>query len=104
MRSPRSSARMLASRSEWPTSKLDAVAEFFELTAAALTQFGGETIPLDITAPGSGHFGFARHVPYGVVAAITPFNAPINLLVQKIAPAIGAGNALGNHGRTVSVG
>ena len=69
-------------------------AEFLELTAAALTQFGGETIPMDITAPGAGHFGFARHVPYGVVAAITPFNAPINLLVQKIAPAIAAGNAL----------
>ena len=69
-------------------------AEFLELTAAALTQLGGETLPLDITAPGAGHFGFARHVPYGVVAAITPFNAPVNLLVQKIAPAIAAGNAL----------
>jgi acyl-CoA reductase-like NAD-dependent aldehyde dehydrogenase len=69
-------------------------AEFLELTAAALTQFGGETLPLDITAPGTGHIGFARHVPYGVVAGITPFNAPVNLLVQKIAPAIAAGNAM----------
>ena len=69
-------------------------AEFLELTAAALTQFGGETLPLDITAPGAGHIGFARHVPYGVVAGITPFNAPVNLLVQKIAPAIAAGNAM----------
>jgi acyl-CoA reductase-like NAD-dependent aldehyde dehydrogenase len=69
-------------------------AEFLELTAAALTQLGGEILPLDINAPGAGHFGFARHVPFGVVAAITPFNAPINLLVQKIAPAIAAGNAL----------
>ena len=69
-------------------------AEFLELTAAALTQLGGETLPLDITAPGTGHIGFARHVPYGVVAGITPFNAPVNLLVQKIAPAIAAGNAI----------
>jgi acyl-CoA reductase-like NAD-dependent aldehyde dehydrogenase len=69
-------------------------AEFLELTAAALTQLGGETLPLDITAPGAGHIGFARHVPYGVVAGITPFNAPVNLLVQKIAPAIAAGNAM----------
>lgn len=69
-------------------------AEFLELTAAALTQLGGETLPLDITAPGAGHIGFARRVPYGVVAAITPFNAPVNLLVQKIAPAIAAGNAI----------
>jgi acyl-CoA reductase-like NAD-dependent aldehyde dehydrogenase len=69
-------------------------AEFLEATAAALTQFGGETLPLDITPPGAGHIGFVRHVPYGVVAGITPFNAPVNLLVQKVAPAIAAGNAI----------
>jgi acyl-CoA reductase-like NAD-dependent aldehyde dehydrogenase len=68
--------------------------EFLELTAAALTQIGGETLPLDITGTGAEHIGFARHVPYGVVAAITPFNAPVNLLVQKVAPAVGAGNAV----------
>jgi acyl-CoA reductase-like NAD-dependent aldehyde dehydrogenase len=68
--------------------------EFLELTAAALTQLGGETLPLDITAPGTGHIGFVRRVPYGVVAGITPFNAPVNLLVQKIAPAVAAGNAM----------
>lgn len=69
-------------------------AEFLELTAAAMTQLNGETLPLDITAPGAGHMGFVRHVPYGVVAGITPFNAPVNLLVQKVAPAIAAGNAI----------
>jgi acyl-CoA reductase-like NAD-dependent aldehyde dehydrogenase len=35
-----------------------------------------------------------RRVPYGVVAGITPFNAPINLLVQKVAPAIAVGNTI----------
>ncbi len=69
-------------------------AEFLEATAAALTQFGGETVPLDVTPAGAGHFGFVRHIPYGVVAGITPFNAPVNLLVQKVAPAIAAGNAI----------
>jgi acyl-CoA reductase-like NAD-dependent aldehyde dehydrogenase len=69
-------------------------AEFLELTAAALSQIGGETLPLDITAPGTGHIGFVRRVAYGVVVGITPFNAPVNLLVQKIAPAIAAGNAI----------
>jgi len=68
--------------------------EFLEATAAALTQFGGETLPLDVTATGAGHIGLVRHVPYGVVAGITPFNAPVNLLIQKIAPAIAAGNAI----------
>jgi acyl-CoA reductase-like NAD-dependent aldehyde dehydrogenase len=69
-------------------------AEFLEATAAALAQLGGETIPLDVTPAGEGHFGFVRHIPYGVVAGITPFNAPINLLVQKVAPAIAAGNSI----------
>jgi acyl-CoA reductase-like NAD-dependent aldehyde dehydrogenase len=69
-------------------------AEFLEATAAALTQFTGETLPLDITPAGAGHFGFVRHIPYGVVAGITPFNAPVNLLVQKVAPSIAAGNAI----------
>jgi acyl-CoA reductase-like NAD-dependent aldehyde dehydrogenase len=69
-------------------------AEFLELTAAALTQIGGETLPLDITPTGAGHIGLVRHVPYGVVAGITPFNAPVNLVVQKVAPAIAAGNAI----------
>jgi acyl-CoA reductase-like NAD-dependent aldehyde dehydrogenase len=69
-------------------------AEFLEATAAALTQFGGETVPLDVTPAGAGHLGFVRHIPYGVVAGITPFNAPVNLLIQKVAPAIAAGNAI----------
>lgn len=69
-------------------------AEFLEATAAALTQFGGETVPLDVTPAGAGHLGFVRRIPYGVVAGVTPFNAPVNLLVQKVAPAIAAGNAI----------
>jgi acyl-CoA reductase-like NAD-dependent aldehyde dehydrogenase len=68
--------------------------EFLNASAATLTQIGGEVLPLDATVAGTGHFGFTRHVPYGVVAAITPFNAPVNLLIQKVAPAIAAGNAV----------
>jgi acyl-CoA reductase-like NAD-dependent aldehyde dehydrogenase len=69
-------------------------AEFLEACAGALPQVNGEVLPLDATATGAGHFGFTRHIPYGVVAGITPFNAPVNLLVQKVAPAIAAGNAM----------
>lgn len=69
-------------------------AQFLRTTAAALVQMGGETVPVDAAPAGAGRFGFTRRVPYGVVAGITPFNAPINLLVQKVAPAIAAGNAI----------
>lgn len=69
-------------------------AEFLEGCAAALPFINGEMLPLDYAAQGAGHYGFTRHIPYGVVAGITPFNAPVNLLVQKLGPAIAAGNAI----------
>ena len=32
--------------------------------------------------------------PYGVVAAITPWNSPLTMEAQKVAPALAAGNAI----------
>ena len=55
---------------------------------------GGEVLPLDAVPAGAGRFGFTRRVPLGVVAAVTPFNAPANLLMQKVAPALAVGNAV----------
>ncbi len=51
-----------------------------------------ETVPLS-GAPGpEGRFAFVLRVPLGPVAAITPFNAPLNTVAHKVAPAIAAGN------------
>lgn len=69
-------------------------AEFIENCAAAMPSLNGEVLPLDSAANGAGTIGMVRHVPYGVVAAIAPFNAPVNLLVQKLAPAVAAGNTI----------
>lgn len=69
-------------------------AHFIRLTAAEILSLRGELLPLDAVEAGAGRIGMARRVPYGVVGAITPFNAPINLLVQKLAPALAAGNAV----------
>ncbi len=68
--------------------------EFIENCVAAAAQLGGEVLPVDAVPNGAGTIGMVRRVPYGVVAAITPFNAPVNLLVQKLAPAIAMGNAV----------
>jgi acyl-CoA reductase-like NAD-dependent aldehyde dehydrogenase len=68
--------------------------EFLRATAAAASQLCGEMLPMDSVPNGVGCMGTVRRIPYGVVAAITPFNAPINLLVQKLAPAIVAGNSV----------
>jgi len=69
-------------------------ADFIENCAAVASQLGGELLPLDAAANGAGAIGMVRRVPYGVVGAITPFNAPANLLIQKVAPAIAMGNAV----------
>lgn len=50
----------------------------------------GAVIPVD--KPDT--FNFTKHQPYGVVAAIMPWNSPLLLLVWKMAPALAAGNTL----------
>lgn len=68
--------------------------DFLEACAATATQIGGEVLALDGALAGTGLTGITRRVPYGVVAGITPFNAPVNLLLQKVAPAIAMGNTI----------
>ena len=54
----------------------------------------GETIPLDGDPGGGKRFGVTLRVPCGVVAAISPFNFPLNLVCHKVGPALAAGNAV----------
>jgi acyl-CoA reductase-like NAD-dependent aldehyde dehydrogenase len=60
-------------------------------SAAVARTMAGEVLPLDAGAAGEGKLGFVRRVPVGVVAAITPFNFPLNLVCHKVAPAVAAG-------------
>ena len=64
------------------------------LSAEEAKRLHGETVPLD-AAPGNvNQFGFTIRVPVGVVAAIAPFNFPLNLVCHKVGPALAAGNAV----------
>lgn len=54
----------------------------------------GETVPLDADPTGSRKLGFTLRVPCGVVAAIAPFNFPLNLVCHKVGPALAAGNTV----------
>ncbi|MCH8205839.1 MAG: aldehyde dehydrogenase family protein [Chloroflexi bacterium] len=54
----------------------------------------GETVPLDAAPGWTGQMGFTIRVPCGVVAAISPFNFPLNLVCHKVGPALAAGNAV----------
>lgn len=63
----------------------------FTVAAEEAARIGGEWIPLDRTPAGEGRAGIVRRFPIGPIAAITPFNFPLNLVAHKIAPAIAAG-------------
>lgn len=68
--------------------------ETIRVTAMELAHLHGETIPTDITPSGKKTLAYFRREPVGVVACITPFNFPLNLVAHKIAPALGAGNTV----------
>jgi glyceraldehyde-3-phosphate dehydrogenase (NADP+) len=63
----------------------------FRLGAEEAERMIGETIPLDLLPASKGRFGVTRRFAIGPVAAISPFNFPLNLAVHKLAPAIAAG-------------
>src|SRR5512135_54639 len=66
----------------------------FTIAAEEAKRLHGETVPLDALPSGEGYFGFWVRRPVGVIAAISPFNFPLNLVAHKVAPAIAAGNSL----------
>jgi acyl-CoA reductase-like NAD-dependent aldehyde dehydrogenase len=63
----------------------------FSVAAEEAVRIGGEYLPLDWQASTAGRWGIVRRFPLGPIAAITPFNFPINLVAHKLAPAIAAG-------------
>ncbi len=63
----------------------------FTIAAEESTRIYGEYLPLDLQAFTAGRWALVRRFPVGPVAAITPFNFPLNLVAHKLAPAIAAG-------------
>src|SRR5260370_10575742 len=63
----------------------------FSVAAEESVRVGGEYLPLDWQSSTAGRWGIVRRFPLGPIAAITPFNFPINLVAHKLAPAIAAG-------------
>lgn len=68
--------------------------ETLEQSAEEAKRLFGETIPGDASARGVKAVAVTFRVPVGVVAAITPFNAPLNLICHKVGPAFAAGNTV----------
>ena len=72
----------------------DRAAMTFEVAAEEARRLGGEVLPMDLAPHGVGRLAFTRRFPIGPVAAISPFNFPLNLSAHKLAPAIAAGNPI----------
>jgi acyl-CoA reductase-like NAD-dependent aldehyde dehydrogenase len=66
----------------------------FTMAAVEARKLAGELVPMDASQAGEGKLAFTLRVPIGVVAAISPFNFPLNLVAHKIAPALAAGCAV----------
>ncbi|GLO67559.1 MULTISPECIES: aldehyde dehydrogenase family protein [Oceanobacillus] len=68
--------------------------ETYKFAAEEAKKIAGEVIPMDAAKNGAGRFGFTKKEPLGVIAAITPFNFPFNLVAHKLGPAFAMGNTV----------
>jgi acyl-CoA reductase-like NAD-dependent aldehyde dehydrogenase len=66
----------------------------FTMAAVEARKLAGDVVPMDASPAGAGKLAFTLRVPIGVVAAISPFNFPLNLVAHKVAPALAAGCAV----------
>ncbi len=66
----------------------------FRLGAEEAERITGELIPLDLMPSSTDRVGITRRFPIGPIAAISPFNFPLNLAAHKLAPAIASGNPI----------
>jgi glyceraldehyde-3-phosphate dehydrogenase (NADP+) len=66
----------------------------FKVAAEESKRIYGEIVPLDWLPGNEGRRGEVRRVPLGVIAGISPFNFPLNLVSHKVAPALAAGNPI----------
>lgn len=91
-------ARIIASESAKPLKyamgEIDRTIETYKFAAEEAKRLSGEMIPMDAAKGGSNRLAYTLREPLGVVAAITPFNFPQNLVAHKVGPAIAAGNTV----------
>lgn len=71
--------------------EIDRAVQTFKIASEEAKRLPGEVMQLDTTPAGENREGIVKHFPIGLVAGISPFNFPMNLVAHKIAPAIAAG-------------
>ena len=87
-------ARLLVSEQGKPLAEahgeLDYAAEFFRWNAEETVRIGGRLAP----TPSGVNRVLVSHHPVGVVVMVSPWNFPAAMITRKVAPALGAGNAV----------
>jgi lactaldehyde dehydrogenase len=74
--------------------EVDRAVQTLRLSGEQAKRMFGEYVPMDAQKGFARDHCFTQREPLGVVAAITPFNFPLNLMVHKVGPALAAGNAV----------
>lgn len=74
--------------------EVERAVETVRLSAEQADRLDGQTLPFGDTPRGENRLGWYTREPVGVVAAITPFNDPLNLVAHKVAPALIGGNGV----------
>lgn len=72
--------------------EMERVADTLAICAAEARQIGGDVLPVAGWRRGINNTAMTYRAPAGVALAITPFNAPANLLAHKLGAAFAAGN------------
>lgn len=66
----------------------------FIIAAEESKRIVGEIVPADAISGNEKRFCFTIRQPKGVIACISPYNVPLNLISHKVCPAIAAGNSV----------
>ena len=66
----------------------------FTLAAEEAKRLTGEVVPVDIEERTEGYVALTERFPVGPIAAISPFNFPLNLVAHKVAPCLATGNTM----------
>ena len=62
-----------------------------KVAIASLYQIAGKEVPMELTPSSKDRLAFTFREPIGVVAAVSAFNHPFNLVVHQVIPAVAVG-------------
>ena len=79
---------------QFSRSEVDRCVTTFTIAAEEAKRWAGEVLPVDIEPHTAGYHALTIMVPLGPIAAISPFNFPLNLVAHKLAPCLAIGSSM----------